>query len=115
MAFHSGCLCSSNLRRETMLAPQALALPQQRGSLLGRFESAGAFSYLVPGSSASVLASASFIASRASLDAWGGQAGLSPFRNSGKIGRQGRASKIKTNEHIRKRLEETNNGNKCNS
>jgi hypothetical protein len=26
--------CSSNLRRETMLAPQALALPQQRGSLV---------------------------------------------------------------------------------
>ncbi len=35
-AFHSGCLCSSNLRRETMLAPQGLAVPQQRGSLLGR-------------------------------------------------------------------------------
>src|SRR3984893_8925782 len=31
VSFHSGCLCSSNLRRETMLAPQALALPQQRG------------------------------------------------------------------------------------
>jgi len=39
-----GCLCSSNSRRETMLAPQALALPQQRGSLVGRFDSAGAFS-----------------------------------------------------------------------
>jgi hypothetical protein len=62
-------------------------------ALSGRFESAGAFSYLVPGSSASVLASASFIASMASLDAWGGQPGLSPFRNSGKTGRQGRASR----------------------
>ena len=29
------CLCSSNVRRETMLAPQGLAVPQQRGSLVG--------------------------------------------------------------------------------
>ena len=28
------CLCSSNLRRKTMPAPQRLAVPQQRGSLL---------------------------------------------------------------------------------
>ena len=30
------CLCSSNVRRETMLAPQGPAVPQQRGSLVGR-------------------------------------------------------------------------------
>src|SRR5262249_46614009 len=37
--FHSFArffLCGSNLRRKTMPAPQGLAVPQQRGSLVGR-------------------------------------------------------------------------------
>src|SRR5262245_61309931 len=40
------CLCSSNLRRQTLLATQGLAVPQERGSLVGR--SLGPFAPVEP-------------------------------------------------------------------